>query len=120
MDRVIDLDLAAVVLVERLAGRPDLQPSPITWNGFEAAFDEPFKTRRDEVVDPYSVGVAIRRGEEEGLRVLYAGSWTDMEYWSGDVADDVDLRVPGWDDWLDLPRFDAVMAEFLSLFRVIT
>lgn len=117
MEYRIDLDAAAAVLAERLASRPDLSSGPITWKGFESRFDEPFKTDRSDIVDPYSVGIQVRRGDEEGRLVLYAGGWADFEYWNGDASDAVVDRVPGWEDWLDVQRFDAVVVEFLSEFQ---
>lgn len=118
MDCVIDLDAAAAVLASRLAERTDLESDPITWRGFESSFDEPFTTDRGAIIDPYSVGVRVRRGEEKGLLVLYAGGWADLEYWSGDVSDGVRNHVAGWQDPLDVPRFDDVVVELLALFTL--
>ena len=117
MERRIDLDSAAVVLREELERRPDLGAVSLTWKGFEAAFDEPFKTERGEVIDPYSVGIQLRRGHEEGRLVLYVGGWADMEYWSGAPADEAVDQAPGWEDWLDLGQFRALVHDFLQFFN---
>ena len=117
VDPRIDLDAAAAELSERLGRRADLSVGPLTWKDMHAAYDAPFPTDRSEIDIPYSVGVHVSRGVEEGSLVLYAGGWADLEYWSGSAADDPILRVPGYGDWLDVPRFAAVVDEFLDFFQ---
>ena len=117
VDLRIDLDAAAAEMSARLRERSDLDIGPLTWKDMNAPYDAPFPTDRAEVEIPYSVGVHVLRGNEEGLLVLYAGGWADLEYWTGSAADDPILRVPGYDDWLDVPRFAAVVDEFLGFFQ---
>lgn len=118
MDKRIDIDAAAQVLRDRLAARPDLTPSPLTWMDFGAAFDEPLSIDRPTIREPYSVGVEVRRGAEEGRLVLFAGGWADYEFWLGTAAAAADpvLDAPGWDDWLDVERFGAVVDRLLGEF----
>ncbi|KNX37184.1 hypothetical protein [Luteipulveratus halotolerans] len=117
MDLHIDLDAAAAELTVRLSKRCDLDISPLTWKDMGDDYDTPWATERATIRAPYSVGVEVHRGSEEGRLVLYAGGWADLEYWSGSASDDVVDRAPGYNDWLDVPRFAAVVGEFLEHFR---
>ncbi len=117
MDRRIDLDAAAAELTAKLGERTDLDVGPLTWKDMGDDYDTPWATNRATVGEPYSVGVEVHRGTEEGRLVLYAGGWADLEYWSGSTSDEVVDRVPGYDDWLDVPRFAKVVDEFLGYFR---
>jgi hypothetical protein len=64
----------------------------------------------------YSVGIQVSRAAEEGMVVLYAGGWCDLEYWSGQADDEPLLEVPGWDEPLDILGFEHVLDRFESLF----
>ena len=73
MDLRIDLDAAAAALSARLNERSDLDIGPLTWKDMGDDFDTPWATNRATVREPYSVGVEVHRGTEEGRLVLYAG-----------------------------------------------
>lgn len=87
MNQAIDLDAAADVLeakrVEWLQRGFDV--GPITWAAGQT-FSNPIVTSRAEVDVPYSLGIAVRSGKQEGEMILYSGAWADLEYWSGEVV----------------------------------
>jgi hypothetical protein len=68
------------------------------------------------VTVPDSVGIAVKKGKQEGLLVLFKGGWADLEHWSGRQGDEPILRAPGWNDWLDEGRFASLLDEFAALF----
>jgi hypothetical protein len=52
---------------------------------------------------------------QEGSAVLFSGGWADLLYWDGRSGQPLD-EAPGWDDWLDLERFDQVLDRLTDLF----
>lgn len=117
MDQVVDLDAAAQVL-ERYAETwrgLGLTVGPITWTDGQTTVS-PVTTDRSAVRGDYSCAIRLQHGSQEGLLVLYAGGWCDRTFVS--VEDDVLIDdAPGWDDWLDLRRFESVVDEFGRLFK---
>lgn len=63
----------------------------------------------------YSIGIKVGHREQEGELILYSGGWCDLRYWDG-VGDTVIEEAPGWDDWLNLVAFEAVVERFGRLF----
>jgi hypothetical protein len=76
MDRVVDLDEAAVVLAERTMGwtSAGLEVGRATWRDAEAVWPQPLETDRARVHDPDSVGMVIS-GPAGGRAVGRAVPW---------------------------------------------
>ncbi|MEW2588148.1 hypothetical protein [Streptomyces virginiae] len=86
MDRVVDLDEVAAVLVGRTVGwrSAGLEVGQVTWRDAEASWPQPLETDRARVHDPDSVGVVISGpGEAELSVVLFQGGWADVEFIAG-------------------------------------
>lgn len=117
VQQVIDLDAAGASLERRLplwraAGMAVGLP---TWADGQTTVHD-VTTERSQVRGDYSVGIQVSRAAEEGMVVLYAGGWCDLEYWSGQADDEPLLEVPGWDEPLDILGFEHVLDRFESLF----
>ncbi|TQJ09240.1 hypothetical protein FB458_2350 [Lapillicoccus jejuensis] len=112
----IDLDAAAEELRRRAASWREngLHVGDLTWADGQTTV-HPVTTDRGAVRGDYSVGVAVRRGEREGILVLYGGGWCDLIVWSGRPGDAAVDEVPGWQDWLDLQAFSRVVDRFEAL-----
>ncbi|QXE39517.1 hypothetical protein KQY30_31315 [Streptomyces sp. GMY02] len=83
MDRVVDLDDAAVILAERAVSwtSAGLEVSRSTWRDAEASWPQPLETDRARVHDPDSVGVVISGPAEAVLSVvLFRGGWADVDF----------------------------------------
>lgn len=86
MDRVVDLDEAAVVLAERTMGwtSAGLEVGRATWRDAEAVWPQPLETDRARVHDPDSVGMVISGPAEAVLSVvLFRGGWADVDFIAG-------------------------------------
>lgn len=59
----------------------------------------------------------VRKGTQEGTLVLFSGGWADLLWWSGEASGVVVDEAPGWNDWLDLDRFGALLDRFASLYE---
>lgn len=117
MQQAIDLDAASVALERRLplwraAGMTVGDP---TWADGQTTIHD-VTTERSRVRGDYSVGIRVSRAAVEGMVVLYAGGWCDLEYWSGEADDEPVLEAPGWDEPLDMQGFEAVLDRFEGLF----
>lgn len=115
----IDLDAAAADIVNR---RPaweaaGLDVGDLTWRDQGSGWPPVIRTRRADVQLADSVGVTVRKGTQEGSVVLFDGGWADLLWWSGDPSDDPVDEAVGWEDWLDLERFQALLDRFAQLFR---
>lgn len=117
MDPVIDLDAAAQEIRRRSEHWRALghDVGAITWADGQTTVHK-VTTDRSQVRGDYSIGVHVTRGEQEGFLVLYAGGWCDLLYWSGDAADEPVDEAPGWEDRLDIGRFNQVLDRFERLF----
>ncbi|MGQ7754429.1 hypothetical protein ACUN29_39295 (plasmid) [Streptomyces sp. WC2508] len=83
MDRVVDLDEAAVVLAERTMGwtSAGLEVGRVTWRDAEAVWPQPLENDRARVHDPDSVGMVISGPAEAVLSVvLFRGGWADVDF----------------------------------------
>jgi hypothetical protein len=116
MDQLIDLDAAASLLEHHAEGwrALGLAVGPITWADGQTTVNA-VTTDRSAVRGDYSCAIKLSSGAQEGHLVLYAGGWCDRTYWSGEGDAFID-DAPGWNDWLDLRRFEAVVEEFGRLF----
>jgi hypothetical protein len=119
VDDVVDLDAA---VAEVHARRPRWEASgltvtPVTWRDQGEGWPPPIKTERAEVLDPDSIGVAIRKGGQEGEVVLFKGGWCDFEDWSGNADDDPVLDAPGYPDEMTVAGFGEVLDCLAAQFR---
>ncbi len=115
--RTVDLDAAAVPLTAKRLEWVErgLDVGLITWAEGQTTTN-PLVTDRARIVTPYSLGVRVASGSEEGELVLYAGGWADLIYWDGS-SDQPTQRVPGWDEGgLDQQGWVDLLDEFGSLF----
>ncbi|MEU2506532.1 hypothetical protein ABZ621_17735 [Streptomyces sp. NPDC007863] len=83
MDRVVDLDEAAVVLARRMPGwtSAGLVVARATWRDAEAPWPQPLSTDRDRIRDPDSLGLVISGPADAVLSVvLFRGGWADVDF----------------------------------------
>ncbi|MET9520590.1 hypothetical protein [Streptomyces sp. NPDC002994] len=86
MDRVVDLDEAAVVLAERVAHwrSAGLAVGEMTWRDWEAEWPQRLETDRARVNDPDSLGLVISGSAEAELSVVpFRGGWADADFFDG-------------------------------------
>lgn len=113
----IDLDAAAEFIAARRRHWQELgiTASDTTWRDQGRGWPPPITTQRSEVVDPDSIGVALRKGSQEGSVVLFRGGWADFLYWDG--AEEVIDEAPGYGHWLNLDAFGSVLDPLTTAFR---
>ena len=118
MQSHLDLDEAAALITGETAAwqRTGLLADGLTWRDVGEPWPYPLKTKRADVIDGDSVGVAVHKGDRMGRLVLFRGGWADLEYWSGRPQDEPLLEAPGWDDWLTLADFQRLLWRFAGLF----
>jgi hypothetical protein len=119
VDDRVDLDRAVLEIARRLETwrKQGLRPSEVTWRDKGEGWQPLLKTERSAVVDPDSIGVAVRKADQLGRVVLYRGGWADLEYWSGNPTEDAVVESPGWEDWLTVERFGDLLDRFAALFE---
>lgn len=119
MPQRIDLDEAAAQIVSRREAwvASGLAVGDLTWRDQGSGWPPVITVDRSSVTSADSVGISVRRGVQEGSVVLFDGGWADLLWWSGEATDDPIDEVPGWDDWLDIDRFGALLDRFASMFR---
>ncbi len=89
----------------------------LTWRDVGEPWPFPLREDRSQVTKPDSVGVTIRKHEQEGRLVVFRGGWADLEYWSGRPSDEPVTEVPGWNDWMGLPGIVRLLRRFGDLFN---
>jgi hypothetical protein len=118
MESRVDLDQVAG-LISRHAltwKQSGLVAGALTWRDEAAPWPSPLREDREQVVEPDSVGVMVRKHQQEGRLVVFRGGWADLEYWGGGPSDMPVIKAPGWDDWMDLPGIERLLRRFASLF----
>jgi hypothetical protein len=114
----IDLDLAAAEIELRRAkwasARVDV--GDVTWREQGEGWPPTLKTERRNVRRADSIGVTLRKDEQEASVVLFNGGWADIEFWTGHVDDIPLMEAAGWEDWLDVPRFAALLDRVTAMF----
>ncbi|MFJ6934781.1 hypothetical protein [Streptomyces sp. NPDC101132] len=83
MERVVDLDEAAAVLVRQAVGwrMAGLDVARMAWRDAEASWPDSLETDRARLHDPDSVGVVISGpGGAELAVVLFRGGWADVDF----------------------------------------
>lgn len=77
----------------------------------------PLKADRDEVADADSVGIAVRRQEQEGRLVVFRGGRSDLEYWTGQRPDAPVIEAPGADSPMTLTDVEQLVERFVGMFH---
>ena len=118
LDERIDLDEAVQQIASRTPGwrAAGMTVGEPTWRDENEPWPPSMKVDRAEVRSPDSVGVRCTKGVQEGSLVLFKGGWADLEFWAG-AHTDVVVEAPGWEDWLDLEGFGALLDRFGSMFQ---
>ena len=119
MDNRVDLDAAAREITRRSDRwrESGLTLGDVTWRDQGDESPPKFKTNRADVRDADSVGIRCTKGDQEGSLVLFKGGWADLEFWSGDIAAEPLCEAPGWDDWLTVESYGALLDRFFGLFQ---
>ena len=119
MDNVVDLDDAVLEIERRVATwrRAGLVVGPVTWRDQGEGWPPSFKTDRTQVKDADSIGIALRKGEQEGEVVLFKGGWCDFVYWTGEASDEPVQDAPGHPDQMTVESFGPVLDRLEALFR---
>jgi hypothetical protein len=119
VDIRIDLDLAVLEVRHRTARWRDsgIGVGEMTWRDQGDGWPPKFKTDRRDVRDPDSIGILGTKGSQEGSLVLFRGGWCDLEYWSGATDAEPLVEAPGWDDWLTIDTYRALLDRFIELFE---
>ncbi len=119
VERRIDLDQVAGLICRHAVAweRAGLVVGALTWRDVGVPWPYPLKADRREVADADSVGVEVRKQEQEGRLVVFRGGWADLEYWTGRRCDEPVLEAPGVDDPLTIPDIERLLDRFAGLFR---
>ncbi|MFD0526020.1 hypothetical protein ACFQ1I_00230 [Kitasatospora arboriphila] len=83
MERVIDLDHAAVEVAERSPAweRRGLTVGHVSWRDEAAPWPQRLETDRSSVTEPDSIGILITGpGEAQLSVVLFRGGWADIDF----------------------------------------
>lgn len=117
MDTRLNLDDVTAEIRERV---PDwegrgLEVGPVTWRDEEDKSPE-LKVDRTDVLEPVSVGIAVRTNGQEGRLVIYKEGWADISVFDSEENNDVN-EVIGWEDWFTLDAVGSVIDRFVCLFR---
>lgn len=119
MDGLIDLDAAAAVASSRIEAwrGPVVQVEPLTWRDAAQPWPQRLSTDRQQVIEPDSLGLRVRGGDQEGTLVVFRGGWADLTY--VDLATSVDpvVEAVGWEEPLRLEDYGLLVDRFLGLFR---
>jgi hypothetical protein len=111
MERVMDLDQAAVEIARR---RPRweamrLAVGSVTWRDEAAAWPQTLEEDRERVADPDSIGVGITGpGEAELAVVLFRGGWADVD---ATTAGDIVTEAP---DAGSSTAFGALLDDYVA------
>jgi hypothetical protein len=115
----VDLDAAAREIARRTCRwrESGVTVGDLTWRDQAEEWPPKLKTDRDDVRDPLSIGIRCTKGDQAGTLVLFKGGWADLEYWSGDSSAEPLVEAPGWDDWLTIESYGALLDRFFGLFQ---
>lgn len=118
VDARIDLDAAAGLIAQHRTGWAErgIQAADTTWRDQGDGRPPALLTDRESASDPDSIGVTLRKETQEGSVVLFKGGWADFVYWDGESSSAINEAL-GWEDWLDLDRFAAVLDRLTALFH---
>jgi hypothetical protein len=119
VERRVDLDqVAGLICRHKITWeQAGLAVSALTWRDVGVPWPYPLKADRCGVADPDSVGVAVRKREQEGRLVVFRGGWADLEYWTGQRSDEPVLEAPGTGAPLSILDIERLLDRFAGLFR---
>lgn len=78
MDHIVDLDAVALAIRPMLDDLVDTQVGPITWRDELAPWPQPITSDRSSVGYPESLGLSLRRGDDEAEFIAWTGGWADQ------------------------------------------
>lgn len=110
----MDLDVAAGE-VERRATvwrQSGITVGSVTWRETDEGWPQAFKTDRSQVTSADSIGISLRKGEQEGQVVLFDGGWCDFIYWDGRAEE----TVQDAPEATTVERFCEVLDRLAALF----
>jgi hypothetical protein len=118
MESRVDLDQVAGLISRHAISweQASLAVGALTWRDTAGPWPYPLGEDRSQVAEAESVGVMVRKGEQEGRLVIFRGGWADLEYWSGRTSDEPVTEAPGWDDWMDLSDIEQLLVRFAAFF----
>lgn len=119
MESWVDLDQVAGLISRHATAWEEagLVVGALTWRDVAGPWPYPLREDRAQVAEADSVGVTVRKHEQEGRLVVFRGGWADLEYWNGRPFDDPVTEAPGWADRMGLPDIDRLLRRFVGLFR---
>jgi hypothetical protein len=111
---VVDLDVAVGEVERRAAAwwQSGITVGSVTWHETSEGWPQPFKTDRSQVNSADSIGISLRKGEQEGAVVLFEGGWCDFIDWDGD-ADEVLQDAP---EATTVKQYRKVLDRLTALF----
>ena len=111
VERRVDLDQVAGLICRHAVAweRAGLVVGALTWRDAGVPWPYPLKADRCEVAGADSVGVEVRKQEQEGRLVIFRGGWADLEYWTGQRSDEPVLEAPGVDNPLTIPDIERLL-----------
>ncbi len=118
MESRIDLDQVAALISRHAIGWAEagLVVGALAWRDVGKPWPFPLREDRSQVTEADSVGVTMRRHEQEGELVVFRGGWADLAYWSGRPLDEPVTEAPGWNDWMGLHDIERLLQRFAGLF----
>jgi hypothetical protein len=89
---------------------------PVTWRDQGDGWPPQLKTDRAQVTDADSIGVTLRKAQQEGEVVLFKAGFCDFMYWAGEETDHPVLDAPGYPDTMTVEGFGTVLDRLTALF----
>lgn len=114
MAGVVDLDGAVGELERRAAvwRQSGITVGSVTWRETGEGWPQPFKTNRSQIKSADSIGISLRKDEQEGQVVLFDGGWCDFTYWSGRAENPIQDHPEA----TTVERFGEVLDRLAALF----
>ena len=92
VERRVDLDQVAGLISRHAFAWEEsgLMVGPLTWRDAATGWPSPLMEDRGQVVEPDSVGVAVRKDGQEGHLVVFGGGWADL---GGSLPSSIKRRI---------------------------
>jgi hypothetical protein len=83
MESRVDLDQVAELISRHAFAweQSGLVVGVLTWRDEAAPWPSLLREDRGQVAEPDSVGVTVRKDQQEGQLAVFRGGWADLEYW---------------------------------------
>ena len=116
----LDLDQVAGLISCRVSAwaQAGFLIGSLTWRDVGVPWPYPLKTDRREVADADSVGIKLRKRDQEGRLVIFRRGWADLEYWTGRYPDNPFVEAVGADSPMAFPDVEQLLERFTALFRL--